>query len=168
MVELTMESLARRVERVERRSRWAIGLSVVLAVALVLAWIELNRTPAEMRLANLRVFGEIVAGSIKSPTINASHVDTGHLQTRSVLLTAGYPGWDPVFIVIDRADRHRIRLSLSSDGLPNLILYDEQGSARTVVGSTTTVLRATGVKEKLPESTITLFNKAGKVIWSAP
>ena len=64
--------------------------------------------------------------------------------------------------------RHRASFHLSEDGSPGLILVDENGNVRAELGSTSVETTRTGVVEQRPESSLVLFNKKGKVIWSAP
>jgi len=59
--------------------------------------------------------------------------------------------------------RLRVRL-----GQSNIALYDEDGNLRTVLGSTTLEVPHTGEKELRPVSSLVLFDKKGKVLWSAP
>jgi len=54
------------------------------------------------------------------------------------------------------------------DGAPAILLFDENGTTRADLGSTSLEITRTGVIEKRPESSLVLFDKASKVIWSAP
>jgi hypothetical protein len=61
----------------------------------------------------------------------------------------------------------RARLWLDSDG-PNLSLYDKKGNIRATLGSTSLETIRTGTATKTAESSLVLFDKKGKVLWSAP
>ncbi len=69
---------------------------------------------------------------------------------------------------LDTNGNRRAFFSLSEHGRPSLNLYDAAGNLRTVVGCTETVFRRSGVEQKHSESTVTLFDDSGDVIWQAP
>lgn len=65
-------------------------------------------------------------------------------------------------VMFDAAGKNRLNLSVTAAG-PSLALYDASGQARTVVGSTTLVgSRIAG--ERMPASSIALFDKDGKLL----
>ncbi len=91
----------------------------------------------------------------------------------------------------DRNERPHAVLAVETDGTPSLSLFgkDKEGNAilgidgkgvsgltlsdqsritRAVLGSISLETRDTGVIETRPESSLVLFDSAGKVIWSAP
>ena len=55
-----------------------------------------------------------------------------------------------------------------AEGVPALILRDESGQDRTVLGFTQLVDAKTGTVEKRPASSLVLFDKDGEVICSVP
>jgi hypothetical protein len=52
--------------------------------------------------------------------------------------------------------------------MPSLILRDENGSDRSVLGYTHFLRKGTGVPETRPVSSIVLFDPYGRVRWAAP
>lgn len=61
-----------------------------------------------------------------------------------------------------------ISLDVQKDGSPSLTLSDSTGRARAVLGEVELVTERTGKTDKLPPSSLVLFDKDGKVIWRAP
>jgi hypothetical protein len=49
-----------------------------------------------------------------------------------------------------------------------LELRDKDGQLRAVLGETASINRATGKETKTAESTLTLYDAKGNVIWQAP
>ncbi len=71
-------------------------------------------------------------------------------------------------ILFDTNGKKRAALRVFADGSPSLNLRDKSGKVRAELGVTTTVDRRTGAEIKTAESTLTLFNSKGDVIWDAP
>ncbi|MCD6417093.1 MAG: hypothetical protein J7M08_10435 [Planctomycetes bacterium] len=71
------------------------------------------------------------------------------------------------FELVDEKGNRRAVLGESEIG-PGLELRDEKGNSRAVLGSTSLVVPKTGEITKLPESSLTLFDKDGKVIHEVP
>jgi len=69
----------------------------------------------------------------------------------------------------DKEGEQRLTLGLS-DGLggPSLALSDRAGLHRAVLGCDVAVNETTDVEHKYPESTLTLYDASGKVIFQAP
>jgi hypothetical protein len=59
-------------------------------------------------------------------------------------------------------------LSIDSEKNPSLNLYDANGQLRAVLGSTDLETIKTGATEKTAPSSLTLFDKDGKVMWRKP
>jgi len=79
------------------------------------------------------------------------------------LLKNGEPGlW-----LYDQNEKRRAQLRLL-DGEPRLQLYDQNGKGRATLGHTDLNITRTGSIEKRPASSLVLFDKDGKVIWSVP
>ncbi len=73
----------------------------------------------------------------------------------------------PYLTLHDEAGKHRATLGLV-EGKPTLELWDEAGQSRAVLGCTDLETTTTGVVTKLPESSLVLFDKDGKVIHRVP
>lgn len=62
----------------------------------------------------------------------------------------------------------RASLMLGIDGSPVVLLGDENGKPRAVLGHVDLVGTSEGRVEKRPASSLVLFDKDGKVLWKAP
>jgi hypothetical protein len=60
------------------------------------------------------------------------------------------------------------RTRVSIDASPSVQLFDESGKHRATLGSESLVTTRTGSIEKRAPSSLVLFDKEGKVMWSAP
>jgi len=173
MSEPTIETLARRLEQVERKHRrlkWVIGL---LAVGLLAAsaYLSGQATNSAIESVDLR----LKYGLLTLP--QPSHVKVeGNRGT--VWLDSGFdiPNHGPGLSIYDKKGegQTRISLRLGKDDAPHLVLYDEGGNLRIALGSVTLVVTRPGpggskveVEEKIPAGLV-FFDKNGKVIWRAP
>lgn len=68
----------------------------------------------------------------------------------------------------DRDGRSRLWVTVDPQGEPSLNLFDQAGKLRAVLGSATLRDVRSGINEKIPASSLVLFDKSEKVIWSAP
>ncbi len=68
----------------------------------------------------------------------------------------------------DKNRKLRAGILMDSDGVPNVILNDEHGTLRAVLGGFKTEGTAIGKIRTRTESSLILFDKDGKVMWSAP
>jgi len=91
-----------------------------------------------------------------------------HKRRERVNLGYSHISRGPGLILRDAAGMNRAKLALDSLGVPYLQLYDKSEVVRSVLGTTSLEAKKTGVVEVRPESSLVLFNKAGKVIWKAP
>lgn len=64
--------------------------------------------------------------------------------------------------------RPRAVLAVADDGEPYLNLYDADGTLRVTLGRTELRTIRTGATEKRPVGSLVFFDRAGKVVWSAP
>ena len=87
----------------------------------------------------------------------------GEVRAMLTLLDGGAPN----LTLWDAAGKRRAMLSVL-DGSPRLSLSDAGEQTRAVFGCETTVNKRTGAEIKYPESTVTLFNADGEVLWQAP
>ena len=76
---------------------------------------------------------------------------------------------DGLLLALNDADsKLRAYLGVVADGNPLFELRDASGHRRVVLGGTETQNVASGVSQKYPISTITLFGETGRVLWQAP
>lgn len=64
--------------------------------------------------------------------------------------------------------RGAVNLSVTKEGLPMLMLQDDNGIKRAVLGDIALERPGTEVVEHRPVSSLVFFDKLGKVIWKAP
>ncbi|MHC4137639.1 MAG: hypothetical protein ACYS0K_22055 [Planctomycetota bacterium] len=174
-----------RLERLERENRWmrrigAVGVAVAAAVFLIG-----QGKDKELHVQSLRV-----GGKDGWATLSAKHLSfMDKARTLRVLLTREHGGASLMFAdgngklravlsttevgstrlrLSDHNDEMRALLRVLPDGSPSLGLYDKNGRDRAVLGVTTTVDKKTGAETKTAESTLTLYDAKGKVIWKAP
>jgi len=74
---------------------------------------------------------------------------------------------EPFFIINGKDGKNRIMLNLEQ-GSPQIVLRDNNAQTRLVLGTYEMTSRTRGTIEKRPESSMVMFNKDGKLIWSAP
>jgi hypothetical protein len=64
--------------------------------------------------------------------------------------------------------KSQAELESNSDNSPHLDLYDSAGNLRAVLGTADLQVSRTGAMEKTAPSSLTLFDKKGKVLWQIP
>ena len=74
----------------------------------------------------------------------------------------------PNLSLLDATEKRRAELRMGSDGSPNLTLYDALENVRAILGANSVRVVKTGKVRKLPESSLVLFDKGGKVAWQRP
>ncbi len=92
----------------------------------------------------------------------------GKGENGHVYLGGGGPATPVSFRLLDRQHKFRAVLELSDDGAPSLEMSDMNGNSRAVLGRGALTTARTGATEQRPESSLVLFDKDGKVIWTAP
>ena len=112
------------------------------------------------------------SGNIRSSlTVLANDTTALHLYDRTekahAVLAVEADG-TPSFSLFGKDKEGTVILGVDSGGVSGLTLSDKSGITRAVLGSISLETEGTGVIEKRPESSLVLFDKAGKVLWSAP
>jgi len=74
---------------------------------------------------------------------------------------------EPFFIINGKDGKHRIMFNIDQ-GSPQVLLRDNNAQTRLVLGTYEITNRNKGTIEKRPESSIVMFNKDGKLLFSAP
>lgn len=74
---------------------------------------------------------------------------------------------EPFLIINGKDGKYRLMLNLDRDS-PQIVLRDDKAQTRLVIGTTEMTNRIKGTIERRPESSIVMFNKDGKLLWSAP
>ncbi len=78
-------------------------------------------------------------------------------------------GRGPMLQLHDSADRVRVEVGLSgASESPGVILVDAKGNPRAVLGAAAIEFPSIGGEILLPESSLKLFDREGKVLWQAP
>ena len=166
----TMETVVRRLDRVERENRrmkqaGAVALAVIGAVVLmgqatkVPKWVEAEKFI--IRDANGKLRGELgMQGELPGLSLIYNKEMTFNVlvgeKDALLVIEKSRPGMhSEVGLYIDDDDSARITVS-------------RKGRGKAVLGSVSLETTRTGVVEKRPESSLVLIDKAGNVIWSAP
>ncbi|MGQ9610965.1 MAG: hypothetical protein ACUVWN_16840 [bacterium] len=75
---------------------------------------------------------------------------------------------EPFLLMYSKKDnKYRFMIDID-DGNPRLIMRDKEAQTRIVLGSAEVTSKLKGTIEKKPISSIVMFDKDGKLIWSAP
>lgn len=75
---------------------------------------------------------------------------------------------EPFLVMYSKKDnKYRFMIDID-DGSPRLIMRDKEAQTRIVLGSAEVTSKLKGTIEKKPISSIVMFDKDGKLIWSAP
>jgi hypothetical protein len=74
---------------------------------------------------------------------------------------------EPFLFINGKDGKYRLMLNIDH-GSPQIILRDNKAQTRLIVGSTEITSRDRGTIEKRSESSMVMYNKDGKLIWSAP
>lgn len=82
-------------------------------------------------------------------------------------LAASSDTGEPFLIIYDKNKKYRTMLGLV-DGTARLVLRDSDANTRLALGGTELISTRKGAEEHRAESSLVMFNKEGKVIWSAP
>ena len=173
-----VESLSRRVVRLETTLRWVIRAVIVTVLMVIAAAIMAQSRPGPPQgLDQLDVLKQLprpgkpeLNARLPEPEVRSEHfvlVDSNGRDRASLVSdNAG-----SVFLILfDAKGKTRVNLSVGNEG-PNLVFYDPSGQPRTIIGSTTLVgshVNENGVAERAPASSLVLFDKAGKLLWREP
>ncbi len=143
-------TVEQRLERLERQNRWMkrIGMLVLAVAAAVL-----------------------LSGQAKGKAWQHLEVSSLTLMDKDGMAGASlslFGTGTPHLLLHDKNGKKRVWLGVNRDGSPALDLYDKNVNKRATLGVTTTVDKRTGAETKTAESTLTLFDAKGDVIWQAP
>lgn len=76
---------------------------------------------------------------------------------------------EPFLIIYSKKDnKYRFMVDIDGDSNPRLIMRDKEAQTRIVLGSAEVTSKLRGTIEKKPVSSIVMFDKDGKLVWSAP
>jgi len=173
MNEPTMETLARRLDRVERENRWfkkagVVALALIAGVVLmgqatggkVAKVIEAEEFVVRDQKGKMRAWlGTSEAREWVGLTLFTQDEDVG-LQLR---LFEDRPG---LALYLNRVQV--AEFSMTHNRIPALVLRDENGLDRAVLGHRILKRTPTAPVERRPASSIILIDKDGKLIWEAP
>jgi hypothetical protein len=134
MIEPTLDTLATRLERLERESRrWkttALAIAIAAAAALVMGQTPTHRLPKSLEAEEFVLRdnrGQVRAslGTIQSPnaTVLQIHGDNGKPRTRLTVASDGTSSLE----MMDAGDRVRVLLGVRDNGSPRLWLGNEGG-----------------------------------------
>lgn len=173
-----LEILSHRVLKLEARLRWMsrAAIVVVLMVAAVAIMAEAPQTP--QGLDQLDVLQQIHKQTALAP--QDTNIPEDEVRSKRFVLVDNRGGeraslvtdnaGSAFLIMFDGRGKTRANLSVGNEG-PSLVLYDNAGKPRTIIGSTTLVgshVNENGIAEMSPPSSIVLFDKAGKLLFRQP
>ena len=141
MIEHTLETLTRRLERLEGENRWLKGLTLTLLLSM--AAIGLMGQTAPHRPLRALEAEEFLLRDSRG-------------QVRASLGTTQNPS-ATVLQILNENGKPRTRLSVSGDGTSSLEVLDSSDRVRVVLG-----VRDSGMPR------LWLGNEAGKIVWRAP
>jgi len=107
-------------------------------------------------------------GKVSIGTLGSASLSIGSSAGNSIKLELSRENKEASVILFGKDFKTRAALVLESDGSPSLKLYDRDGMIRSALGSAEIEIIRTGEARKKSESSLLLFDKDGKVIWSAP
>ncbi len=160
MIEPTMETLARRLDLVERENR-RLKRAGVMALAAIAALMLMGQAMQSKVVEAEQFVVRDASGRV--------HAVLGTVNKRAVSLA-----------LIDKNGKPRVVLGVNPDGAPRVHLYDKNNTTRAALSTTAEGIPGLGLYDRnekvrvalelLPGDTPALIfaNKAGKVIWSAP
>jgi hypothetical protein len=178
MNEPTMETLARRLDMVERENRrlkqaGMVAMAVIAAVMLMGQAMQSKVVEAEqfvVRDASGKVHAAL--GTVNKRAVSLALIDKN--GNPRVVLGASSDG-SPSLSFYDKGVNRRAVLGLRADDSPDLALLDKDGKLRARLSlndedSATLVFIDSGGKigASLIRTRLAFFDKVGKVIWSAP
>jgi hypothetical protein len=134
MIEHTLETVTRRLERLEGENRWLKGLTLMLLLAIAAMGLMGQTAPHRpLRALEAEEFllrdsrGQVRAslGTTQNPsaTVLEIHNENGKPRTRLIVAGDGTSSLE----VMDSSDRIRVVLGVRDNGLPRLWLGNEAG-----------------------------------------
>jgi hypothetical protein len=134
MIEHTLETLTRRLDRLEGENRWLKGLTLMLLLAVAAVGLMGQTAPHRpLRALEAEEFvlrdsrGQVRAslGTTLNPsaTILEIHNENGKPRTRLIVAGDGTSSLE----VLDSSDRIRVLLGVRDSGMPRLWLGNETG-----------------------------------------
>lgn len=196
MSEANMESLARRLERVERENR-RLRRGAVAVVGVIVAAILMGQGGSKGRIIEAEGFhlmdaaGARRGGLFTSPD-GAVGLALYGKDGKALAMLAVEADTSPSLWFTDKDGNTRVRLGIGSkennapfnlgapggkasvalfakpDGTASLNLFDKEGKERATLGHTALEMLRTGAVEQTAASSLVLFDKEGKVLWKAP
>ena len=167
-----MDTVAQRLDRLERENRWWRALGVVAVAALglfVMTGAIWSKVPDEVKARKFVLIGE--EGKKRGVWWGFDDVSSLDLLNKDGTEVVLRLSVNPLYgaeVSLGRGVGERLALlAMGTDGSPYLRLKDKNGF-NAVLGSTNLKQAQTGVIEKRPASSLVFFNKDGKVIWEAP
>jgi hypothetical protein len=134
MIEHTLETVTRRLERLEGENRWLKGLTLMLLLVIAATGLMGQTAPHRpLRALEAEEFllrdsrGQVRAslGTTQNPsaTVLEIHNENGKPRTRLIVAGDGTSSLE----VMDSSDRIRVVLGVRDNGLPRLWLGNEAG-----------------------------------------
>jgi len=154
-----------RLERLERENRWmrrigAVAVAVAAAVFLVGQGKAKELPDLVVRSLTVRDKNGKTRATLDADDEGVSLRLCGKDTWPSALLAVLADGGAGL-VLNDKNSKLRASLLVGGDGSPTLLLGDKNGQTRAALGATETETRTA-------ESTLTMYDAKGNVIWQAP
>ncbi len=160
MNESTIDKLVLRLDRLERENRWLKRIGALMVVGIAAVALMGQATPIKVaKVIEAEEF--IIRDKNKQMRVSISSLGIQVLNAEEV--TSVFSDG----ITLGTRKLQLIVLSNTSTG-PSISLRDRQGNTRALLGRASLGLTRTGAEIRLAESSLTLFNKKGELIWGAP
>lgn len=166
-----LETLERRLARVERQNRRAVTVALVIAVGAVTLASTGNipdRAVQQVVRANRFVLEDVegrTRGLLFVTEAGPGLVLSNEQGAPRLVLNASGVGAGLVFN--DAEGASRVWLLQDDENGPSLRLHDEAGMARAMLGAGSFTSRG-GRETRFPESSVVLVGPDGTMVWSAP
>jgi len=172
MNEPTINNMLQRLDRLERENHRLkrIGALVVVVIAAVVLMGQARPSKVAKVIEAEKFVLRDTSGQVGA-ILFTLYGGSPHLEFRdkkgNLRITLGVMFDVAHLSLFSENGNSAITLRALPDGSPHLQIYDKDRITRAVLGSTSP--RVMGIETKRrPESSLVLFDKKGKVIWSAP
>jgi hypothetical protein len=170
-----VQAMVQRIDALERQNRWLIRAGLIgslVAVAIVtMGQTRTSRTVEAERFVLRDTVGRMRGRLVmeeEGPALRLYDSDGAPELTIGVDSKSGYGPYLLMSNVNTKLDsKAKVELHLTTAGAPSLTLRDEAWHY-AVLGTSDLVVTRTGEQRTTSAASLKLYDKDGKIIWSAP